>query len=219
MITRPWVRRRAEQTYLSEDAAALCVECYGLWMSATPTRKMTSGDYLAWEREQRDKHQYLGGEVFAMAGGSPRHNFLSGRVWSRLDRAPCRPLTSDQKVYIPATGNFVYPDCTVVCGSVQMHAGTSDVIENPRIVVEVLSKSTADHDRAEKWDDYRSLTSLTDYVLVSQRTMHIEHFARQGDGSWTYRVAQASGRLELTTGAVLVVDEIYAGAFDLPGDD
>lgn len=188
-------------------------------MSATTTRKMSPRDYLAWEREQHSKHQYLGGEAFAMAGGSPRHNFLSGRIWSRLDQAPCRPLTSDQKVYIPATGNFVYPDCTVVCGPVQLHPGTSDVIENPNVVIEVLSKSTADHDRGEKWDDYRSVSSLTDYVLVSQRTPHVEHFARKNDGSWTYRVAQAGGRLELTSGTQLVVDDIYEGSFDLPGDD
>src|SRR5262245_28215327 len=111
-------------------------------MSATASQKMTAPDYLAWEQKQPGRHQYLRGEVFAMAGGSPRHNFLSGRVWSRLDCAPCRPLTSDQKVYVPATGNFVYPDCTVVCDSVQLHPGTRDVVENPRIVVEVLSRST-----------------------------------------------------------------------------
>lgn len=95
---------------------------------------MTPGEYLAWEREQRDKHQYLGGEVFAMAGGSPRHNRLANRVAARLEAGfvdgRCGTLSSDQKVHIPATGNFVYPDCTVICGPVQLHAGTADVIEN-----------------------------------------------------------------------------------------
>ncbi|MBX3193275.1 MAG: Uma2 family endonuclease [Labilithrix sp.] len=188
-------------------------------MSATSSSKMGPSDYLAWERAQAGKHQYVGGEIFAMAGGSPRHNFLSGRIWSRFDAAPCRPLSSDQKVHIPRSGNFLYPDCTVVCGPVQLYARASDVIENPRVVVEVLSQSTEHHDRGDKWQDYRSIESLTDYVLVSQRMAHIEHFARESEGSWKYRDAGAGGRLELTTGAVLVVDEIYAGAFDLPGDE
>lgn len=192
-------------------------------MSATPTRRMSPGDYLAWEREQHGKHQYLRGEAFAMAGGSPRHNRLANRVAARIEASfvdgRCATLSSDQKIHVPATGNFVYPDCTVVCGPVQLHAGTNDVIENPRGVIEILSKSTANHDRGEKWDDYQSIASLTDYVLVSQRAAHVEHFSRNDDGSWTYRVAQAGGRLRLTTGAVLEVDEIYAGAFDLPGDD
>jgi Uma2 family endonuclease len=197
-------------------------ECYGSRMSATPTRKMIPTDYLAWEREQLDKHQYLDGEVFAMAGGSPRHNRLASRTIVSLEAAlagtQCGTFPSDQKVHIPATGNYVYPDVSVVCGPVSLHPGTNDVIENPRIVVEVLSKSTADHDRGRKWDDYQSLASLTDYVLVSQRTPHIEHYARNDDGSWTYRVAQAGGRLQLSTGAVLIVDEIYAGTLELPGD-
>jgi Uma2 family endonuclease len=188
-------------------------------MTATAPLKMSEREYLAWEREQLGRHQYLGGEVFAMAGGSPRHNFLSGRLWSRLDVAPRRPLTSDQKVYIPATGNFVYPDCTVVCDSVQLRAGSRDVVENPRAVVEVLSKSTEQHDRGDKWRDYRSVSTLTDYVLVSQQRAQIEHFAREPDGSWRYRVVDAGERVALTTGVVLVVDETYDGAFELPGDE
>lgn len=188
-------------------------------MSATSSRKMTPAEYLAWEREQPGKHQYVGGEIFAMAGGSPRHNFLSFRVLAQLDHAPCSPLTSDQKVFIPATGNFVYPDGTVICGPPQLHAGSRDAIENPRVVVEVLSKSTEQHDRGDKWTDYRSVPSLTDYLLVSQRLPSIEHFAREPDGSWRYRVAGPGDQLELTTGAIIDVDKLYSGAFDLPGDE
>ena len=187
-------------------------------MSATPSGKMAPAEYLAWEREQPDKHQYFDGEVYAMAGGSPRRNLLSGRICARLDNAPCWPLSSDQKVFIPSTGNFVYPDCTVVCGSVQLYGSSRDVIESARVIVEVLSKTTEEHDRGEKWQGYRSVVSLTDYVLVSQRLPRLEHFARESDGSWRYRVVGAGGRLELTTGAILVVDQIYAGAFELPGD-
>jgi Uma2 family endonuclease len=183
---------------------------------------MTPAEYLEWERTQRDKHQLLHGEVFAMAGGSPRHNRLCARVLATLDAAlrggPCGPFSSDQKVFIPSTSNFVYPDATVVCGPVRLHAGTVDVIDNPRVVVEVLSKSTEQHDRGDKWEDYRSVMSMTDYVLVSQRLPRLEHFARETDGSWRYRVVGAGGRLELTTGTILVVDEIFDDIFDVPGD-
>lgn len=194
-------------------------------MSATtaPLAKMPAAEYLEWERAQRDKHQFLHGEVFAMAGGSPRHNRLCVNVLAQLHAnlrgGPCGPFSSDQKIYIPATGNFVYPDSTVVCGPVQLHAGTSDVIDNPKVVVEVLSKSTEQHDRGDKWEDYRSVPSLTDYVLLSQRIARVEHYGRESDGSWRYRVAGPGGRLELTTGLLLVVDELYETAFDVPGDD
>ncbi len=183
---------------------------------------MSPAEYLEWERKQRDKHQLLHGEVYAMAGGSPRHNRLCAKVLARLDAAlaggPCGPFSSDQKIFIPAANNFVYPDATVVCGPVRLHDNTTDVIDNPRVVVEVLSKSTEQHDRGDKWEDYRSIPSLTDYVLVSQRLARLEHFAREEDGSWRYRVVGAGGRVELTTGTILVVDEVFEGAFDLPGD-
>lgn len=186
---------------------------------------MSPAEYLEWERTQRDKHQFLRGKVYAMAGGSLRHNRLGANVLGDLRAAlrggQCAPFSSDQKIYIPASGNFVYPDGTVVCGPAKLHAGTTDVIDNPRIIVEVLSKSTEQHDRGDndKWNDYRSVPSLTDYVLVSQRLPQLEHYARESDGSWRYRVVGAGGRLELTTGTSLFVDELYEGVFDLPGDD
>jgi Uma2 family endonuclease len=185
--------------------------------------RMSATEYLEWEQGQRDKHQFIGGHVYAMAGGSPRHNRLCanvlGRLYVSLRGGPCGPFSSDQKIYIPATGNFVYPDASVVCAAVQLHSGTTDVIDNPKVLIEVLSRSTEHHDRGDKWEDYQSVPSLTDYVLVSQRIPRIEHFGREPDGSWRYRVAGAGGRLELSTGTVLVVDEIYEGAFDVPGDD
>lgn len=183
---------------------------------------MTAAEYLEWERSQRDRHQLLRGEVYAMAGGSPRHNLVCANVLARLHAAlrggSCRPFTSDQKIHIPASGDFVYADAIVICGNVELHAGTPDVVVNPRIVVEVLSKSTEHHDRDDKWEDYRGIPTLTDYVLVSQRSARVEHFARDADGSWRYRVVSAGGRLELTTGTELFIDEVYEGAFEVPGD-
>lgn len=188
----------------------------------TTLGRMSADEYLAWERDQSEKHQLLDGEVFAMAGGSPRHSRLGSRMQTALENAMrgtnCGPFSSDQKVFVPATGNFVYPDASVVCGDVVLHAKSADVIVNPRMVVEVLSKSTEQHDRGDKWADYRSIPSLTDYVLVSQRIARLEHFARDANGTWLYRVAVAGERLTLTNGTVLVVDEIFEGVFNLPSD-
>ena len=131
--------------------------------------------------------------------------------------AGCRPFSSDQRVFIPATGNFVYPDVTVVCGTVSLVTGTSDVIDNPSIVIEVLSTGTEQHDRGDKWQDYRSVVSLTDYVLVSQRMARVEHFAREADGSWRYRVLGPGDRLERTNGT-LAVDQLFDGVFEIPGE-
>lgn len=183
---------------------------------------MPPAEYLEWEKRQAGRHQYLHGEIYAMVGGSPRHNLLAVRVLARLDAAlrggACRPFSSDQKIHVPATGDYVYADGTVVCGTVELHAQTSDVIENPSVVVEVLSKSTEQHDRDEKWQGYRTIASLSDYLLVSQRLVRLEHFGREADGAWRYRVSGVGGRLELTDGTVLVADELYEGAFEVPGD-
>ncbi|MBI4705692.1 MAG: Uma2 family endonuclease [Deltaproteobacteria bacterium] len=191
----------------------------------TPVEQPRIGpdEYLAWEREQLDRHECYHGEVFAMAGGSPRHNAIAANVVAALHGAlragPCRVLTSDQEVHVPATEHFVYADATVVCGRMQLRTGTADVIENPALVAEVLAKSTEVYDRGLKWQSSGAIPSLCDYVLVSQQAVRVEHYARQKDGSWRYRVHGPGERLALAAGVELAVDAIYEqGVFDLAGD-
>jgi Uma2 family endonuclease len=187
--------------------------------SAAAIQHMSAGEYLAWEREQRDKHEYHLGEVFAIAGGSPRHNFLSGAVLAEfravLRGKGCYPLTSDQRIGARQGERYVYADAVVVCGAARMEPGTSDVLVNPSVVVEVLSRSTEAYDRGDKWEAYQRLPSLTDYLLVSQVAAQIEHFQREEGGSWRYRLVEPGGTITLASGATLSVDAIYEGAFDL----
>src|ERR1044071_1136427 len=132
---------------------------------------LTPDEYLAWERTQPVRHEFFHGEVFAMAGGSPRHNVLCIRVSSRLEtqlRDRCFVMSSDQRVVAAHRERYVYPDVSVVCGPLLMEPGTSDVLANPTIVVEVLSASTEQYDRGVKWESYQRIESLTDSVLVSQ---------------------------------------------------
>jgi Uma2 family endonuclease len=175
-------------------------------------------EYLAWERQQERKHEYFEGEVYAMAGGSPRHNRLSTRIAAALELAlgrRCHVFSSDQRVR-SRERRYVYPDVSVACGDPAIEH--DDVLVNPTIVVEVLSSTTEQYDRGLKWDGYQQLSSLTDYVLVSQDRAHIEHFARAPDGRWLYTSANAGEHLALTDGTVLDVDAIFAGVFALRGD-
>jgi Uma2 family endonuclease len=180
--------------------------------------KLTPEEYLAWERLQPYKHEYFDGDVFAMSGGTPRHNRLSSSINAALVSSlgtRCSVFTSDQRLRVQDR-RYVYPDVVVVCGPPVVEH--DDVITNPTIVVEVLSQSTEQYDRGLKWDGYQTRASLTDYVLVSQDRARIEHFGRGLDRRWTYAAANAGESITLTDGTILDVDAIFAGAFELKGD-
>jgi Uma2 family endonuclease len=178
---------------------------------------MSAAEYLAWEREQLDKHEFHHGEVFAMAGGSPRHNLLSAAIGAELRVATrehgCRVFSSDQRIAADPLKRYVYADAVVVCGPMQTEPEASDVLTNPTVVVEVLSPSTEAYDRGVKGQAYRRLPSLTDYLLVSQAEPRIEHFRRDADGSWRFLEYEASDTITLANGARLAVDAVYEGAF------
>ncbi|MBK9261246.1 MAG: Uma2 family endonuclease [Polyangiaceae bacterium] len=184
--------------------------------------RMPAAEYLAWEREQPEKHEYHLGEIFAMAGGSHRHNFLSTAVAAELRAClrgkPCQVFSSDQRISAAQGERYVYADAVVTCGGVRTEPGAKDVLANPMIIVEVLSRSTETFDRGDKWGAYQRLPSLTDFLLVAQSAARIEHYQRQSDGSWRYLLVEAGGSITLSNGASLSVDDIYAGAFELAGE-
>ena len=179
---------------------------------------MSAEEYLAWERREERKHEYFEGEVYAKAGGSPRHNRLSSKITTALETAlggRCHVFSSDQRIR-SRDRRYVYPDVSVVCDAPVIEQ--EDVLVNPTIIVEILSSTTEQYDRGLKWDGYQMLASLTDYVLVSQERARIEHFARTPDGRWVYTSANAGERIRLTNGTWLDIDAIFAGVFELPGD-
>ena len=183
--------------------------------------RMSYAEYLERERTSASKHEYLRGEVFAMAGGSMRHNALCIRLGRVLDtqlQGRCVVLSSDQRVVAANRERYVYPDLSVVCGPVRLEPGTSDVLANPTILLEVLSSSTEQYDRGLKWEGYQSIESLTDYVLISQTGPRIEHYRRDRTRTWVYQFATAGERLVLPNDAVLDIDAIFAGMFELAGD-
>jgi len=189
---------------------------------AATIQPLTAAAYLQWEREQPEKHELHHGEVFAKAGGSPRHNFLSGALGAELRNAlrgkGCHVLTSDQRIAAKPGERYVYADAVAACDGAQMEAGTGDVLANPKIIVEVLSRSTEAYDRGDKWESYQRLASLADYLLVSQAARQIEHFQREADGSWRYRMIEAGDVVTLGNGATLAIDAVYEDAFALAAD-
>lgn len=186
-------------------------------MSALPKRKYISPEeYLETERAAFEKHEYFDGEIFDMAGASIEHAEISSNIGAslnfRLKKRPCKSYQSDLRVHIPATGLYTYPDVIVVCGKPQLLEDTYlDTLLNPTLIVEVLSPSTADYDKGAKFEHYRTIESLREYVLVWQDKKRVARYTRQNDGSWILRdFIGEEARIELTSiECSLEMDDIY----------
>jgi Uma2 family endonuclease len=164
---------------------------------AQPKPYYTIEDYLEIERSSDERYEFLDGEIYLMAGESDAHGDICSNLvislGSQLRGTPCRVRSKDTKVRSGAEpqktrttkGMFSYPDVAVFCGELQHHDEFKDVLINPSAVIEVLSESTAEFDRGEKFMRYRNWNpTLTDYILVSQDKPVIEHFVRQDNGTW-----------------------------------
>lgn len=175
---------------------------------------MTYAEYLAAEAQAAVRHEFLNGEVWEMAGGTIEHGALAAAIAGDLrvgmrDR-PCRAFSSDVRIHVAATGLTTYPDLSVVCGRIERAPGDPDAITNPILLVEVLSDSTEAYDRGAKAAHYRRISSLREYVLVSQSEPHIEVYRRADDGHWALLEARAGEAILLdSVGVRLDVDAIY----------
>ncbi|MEZ4528739.1 MAG: Uma2 family endonuclease [Desulfobacterales bacterium] len=147
--------------------------------------RMTKEEYLEFEEQSSVKNEYYSGELFAMAGGSRNHSIicfnLSRRIGELLDNRNCTGFDSSMKVETEAAEAFVYPDLSVVCGDIESPGNRTDIIQNPVLVIEVLSPGTESFDRGKKFCYYRKLPSLQEYVLVSQSQPLIgRYFGKSG---------------------------------------
>lgn len=175
---------------------------------------LTYAEYLAQERTSLEKHEFLRGDVWAMAGGTPEHARLTASTGAVLRGAlkgrPCVVYSSDLRVRIQSTDRSTYPDVTVVCGKDLRATDDPDAITNPIVIVEVLSPTTERADRGEKFAHYQRLPSLQEYVLVSQDGPRIEVFRRQG-ASWLLTISESGAQVSLASlDVTLSVDEVYA---------
>lgn len=184
---------------------------------ATPAiPELTEEEYLRLERAAEFKSEFVSGEVLAMSGSSLRHSQLAANLIAALGaklHRLCRVYTSDLRIRTNASGAYVYPDVSVACGKPELHAGADDVLINPRLIVEVLSPTTASFDRGKKFDLYREIPSLSEYVLCHQDCARLELFTRQADESWIYRdVSGLALTINFTSLSCHVpLSEIYSG--------
>jgi Uma2 family endonuclease len=147
---------------------------------------LSEQEYLAWEAEQIDKHEYVAGEVFGMVGARRVHVIVAGNIFAQLREhlrgMPCQALIADMKLRVQAMDAFYYPDVMVTCHDADKVAEL--YIEHPKLIIEILSDSTAAYDRGEKFAAYRKIDSLEEYVLVDIDRKGVESFRRQDDGRW-----------------------------------
>ena len=157
-------------------------------MSAQLQPKLTPEEYLALERQATCKSEYYNGEIFAMAGASRRHNLIniaiSSFLYAKFRKTPCDVYSNDMRVKIETVGLYTYPDVVIVCDPPLFDDEHKDTLLNPNVIIEVLSDSTEDYDRGTKFKMYRTLTSLTDYLLVSQNSYNVEHYVKQSAHQW-----------------------------------
>lgn len=157
-------------------------------MSAEPLRQATVEDYLEIERASEEKHEFFDGQIYSMVGATFHHIMivtnLVRELSSILQDRQCFVGSSDWRIQVSAYDHYTYPDVAVVCGEPSFVDERRDMIDNPTVIVEVLSETTESYDRGEKFARYRSLPSLAEYVLVAQHRVSVEHHARQSDGHW-----------------------------------
>ena len=171
-------------------------------------------EYIAFERASNVKHEYLEGQVYAMAGGTPEHAAIAANVVASLNAQlrgkGCRVFTSDLRVRVAMTGLTTYPDVSVVCGKLEVDPDDNDTVVNPVVLVEVLSRSTERYDRGEKFEHCRRIPTLREYLLVSFDKKQLEVRRREADGSWSVHGAADGGHAVLSSiGCELEVSEVY----------
>lgn len=158
-------------------------------MTAKPQSYLTETEYLERERVSTIKHEYYAGELFAMSGAGEAHNLIASNVnasiYAQIRGRGCRIYPSDMRIRVVKTGLYTYPDMTIVCGTPEFADMTKrDTLLNPTIIIEILSPSTERYDRGVKFQNYRTIPSLKEYILIAQNKHHIERYTRHEEHTW-----------------------------------
>ena len=174
----------------------------------------TFDEYLVLENFSNVKHEFLGGQIYAMAGGTPEHAALAasviGLLFPQLRARGCRAYDADLRVRT-RSGLATYPDVTVICGPAERDEIDAQAVTNPDLIIEVLSRSTEEYDAGDKFEHYKSLPSLRQYILVSHRERALDVWTL-GDNGWRRTTVRDGETAELSIGARLDVRELYESA-------
>ena len=187
-------------------------------MSAVPEQFMTLQEYFSFEEASDVKHEYFHGAIFAMTGASEPHNLivanLIGNLHAQLRGKSCRVYPGDLRVKIEATGLYTYPDIQVICGQPRYADARKDTVTNPSVIIEVLSPSTEGYDHGVKFQHYRTIETLQEYLMIAQDTCRVEHYLRQDTQHWLL-VEITRGEQEIALKAIdgrLSLTDIYEDA-------
>ena len=163
-------------------------------MKAHKLPKLTVEEYVSQEVQSDTKYEYHDGEIFALAGGTINHGLIGGNAFTELgiqfknNGSDCQPLNSDIKLFIEATNSYVYPDCMVICGEIEVGEKYKESVTNPVLIIEVLSNSTASYDRGDKFYMYRQIPSFKEYVLIEQDKYVVDvHYKNGNSDLWSIK--------------------------------
>ncbi|MBK7939454.1 MAG: Uma2 family endonuclease [Lewinellaceae bacterium] len=181
-------------------------------------KNFTLEAYFDLEMRSDVRHEYLDGEIRAMSYTSPEHGEIqmniAGNIYQCLKKKGCKLYTSDRMVYVQACNKVFYPDILVVCGEQQFHShkGEMKATLNPILILEILSKSTEEEDKIDKWACYQKIKSLRQYILVSQREKLIQSYHRTGDErQWVYTATEDNEDIVDIQGCTLLLKQVYSG--------
>ena len=155
-------------------------------------KTFTSAEYLAMETVADYKSEYYNGEIFAMSGGTADHSLIAVNISSglsqRLAPTPCRVFNSDMRLNVERSGLYTYPDVMVICGKIEFVKRRDDTVTNPLLIVEVLSESARDYDRGAKFNFYKQIPTLREYVVVESVRPTVECYRRTEDDKWQIEI-------------------------------
>ncbi|MBS2021280.1 MAG: Uma2 family endonuclease [Deltaproteobacteria bacterium] len=182
-------------------------------MTAAEKLQLSYADYLALEAKSVERHEFIAGEVFAMAGGTIEHARLQGAIARELGTAlsgkPCNVYSSDLRIRVTQSDRATYADVVVICGKAEASPDDPNAVLNPIVIVEVVSETSEAYDRGDKFIHYRRIPSLQEYVLVSQKARRIEVYRRAGT-EWVLSESEGAGEAKLPSiGVVLHLDDVY----------
>ncbi|NEO88449.1 MAG: Uma2 family endonuclease [Spirulina sp. SIO3F2] len=159
-------------------------------LTTSPPQTITAQDYLAQEVELETRNEYRNGEIIPMTGGTPDHNEINANLIVLLKMAlrkqPYSIFVTDQRLWIPERNIYTYPDTMVTPRPVELQSGRKDTVINPILIAEVLSKSTQQYDRTDKFEAYRTIASFQEYLLINQTRPHVEQYVKQAANQWLF---------------------------------
>lgn len=186
-------------------------------MRATELTLLTVEEYLKIEQESNDKYEFHNGHIYPMAGGTINHGLICGNIFgeirAKLKDGDCKTINSEIKLHIEKSNKYIYPDTMVICGNIETSEDLPNAVTNPILIVEVLSKSTADYDRGDKFFFYQQIASLKEYILIEQDKKQIDIYTRKKNLWKTSRVTALDKVLHISCLDIdILIEDIYQDA-------